>query len=232
MSREELILSLSTKVNIITKMFRRRLPNSVSDDIRQIAWLGAIEAVDKYNPEFKTNKNKSVELSYFANKFIRGRIVDFLRSVDYVSRCTRKKIKKFENRKDRPHLNYDYISIDNKFVFIDDENCILQLKAVTISNTDEEDKKHLAKLLKNIHFTAREKEVLQLRFYEDLSQAEVSKKLKVNYSRISQIERILILKIRAFNNIKDTKIPRHKNTVGYRNNYARVIRLKRMAAMA
>lgn len=85
--RDELILSLKPVVKAITRSRIARLPSWVSlDDLISAAWVGAIQAVDRFDPD----KNASLET--YAKWRISGSIGDYLRSVDPVSRDERRKL--------------------------------------------------------------------------------------------------------------------------------------------
>lgn len=85
--RDQLILSLKKMVEAIARARHSVLPSSVSvDDIVSSAWLGAIHAVDRFDPD------RGVLLTTFARWTITGAIVDYLRRLDPVSRPERKKL--------------------------------------------------------------------------------------------------------------------------------------------
>ncbi len=84
--REEAILGLSKQVT--HGIYNAKLPRSVSmKDIVAPAWEGAIQAVDSFD------ESRGFTLKTFAKKYIKGRILDYLRSLDYMSRWYREQIK-------------------------------------------------------------------------------------------------------------------------------------------
>jgi RNA polymerase sigma factor for flagellar operon FliA len=88
MTREETILSLAPNVNAIAALFARRVPRTVLvAELRSVAWIGAIHAVDRYDCRRK------VSLAAFAQLRIRGEILDYLRRLDHLTRGERTKLK-------------------------------------------------------------------------------------------------------------------------------------------
>lgn len=86
--RDELILSLKPLVQRIAHAKLAGLPPMMRlDDIVSAGWLGAIKAVDRFDPA------KNVPLPLYARWQINGAIGDYLRSLDPVSRGERRKLK-------------------------------------------------------------------------------------------------------------------------------------------
>jgi RNA polymerase sigma factor (sigma-70 family) len=87
--RDRLILSLGAKVHFAVARVFRKTPNTAieREDILSEAWIGAITAVDSFDPDCGGT------LGTYAEYKIRGRILDYLRMVDVVSRQERQKIK-------------------------------------------------------------------------------------------------------------------------------------------
>jgi RNA polymerase sigma factor (sigma-70 family) len=92
--REETILSLGRQVHLLAGMRMRRLPvGRVSyEDLVSSAWLGAIRAVDRFDPE------RSCTLETYADRRIRGSMNDYLRSLDRLTRNQRRKVRRGEER--------------------------------------------------------------------------------------------------------------------------------------
>jgi RNA polymerase sigma factor (sigma-70 family) len=84
MTREETILSMEPKVRLLAKRAAKRVFNSDLAEIENEAWLGAIHAVDSYDP------SRGTSLSTFAEHRIWGGILDYLRRIDHLSRSLRK----------------------------------------------------------------------------------------------------------------------------------------------
>ena len=86
-----MIVEYSFLVKQIASRFARRLPSSVLfDELVSAGSLGLIDAVDKFNPD------KHVSLKTYAQYRIKGAILDELRSMDWLPRSIRKKIREME----------------------------------------------------------------------------------------------------------------------------------------
>jgi RNA polymerase sigma factor (sigma-70 family) len=86
--REALILSLEPLVRRLTAYRLRRLPWSISsDEIRSVAWVGAIRAVDAFDAA------RNASLATYAEWRIRSAIADHLREIDPLSRQHRKDVR-------------------------------------------------------------------------------------------------------------------------------------------
>ena len=87
-SREELILSLAPQVNYIVNKMYRKLPAFFDrDDVMIEAWIGAIQAVDRFDP------TPGFKLKTFAELQIKGRILDFFTRSDFAGKAARRRIK-------------------------------------------------------------------------------------------------------------------------------------------
>lgn len=85
--REQAILSLKHRVRFEARRIARTVPRDVSvDDLTSAGWVGAIHAVDRYDPGHGNT------LATFAHLHIRGAILDHLRSLDYLTRWQRKSL--------------------------------------------------------------------------------------------------------------------------------------------
>jgi RNA polymerase sigma factor (sigma-70 family) len=92
--REEVILSLERQVHLLAGMRIRRLPpGRVSyEDLVSEGWLGAIRAVDRFDPE------RSCTLQTYADRRIRGSMNDYLRTLDRLTRNQRRRVRQGEER--------------------------------------------------------------------------------------------------------------------------------------
>jgi RNA polymerase sigma factor for flagellar operon FliA len=86
--RDTLILSLKRKVEIIATKIMSKLPTGGHgielDDLISAGNVAVIHAVDTYNP------NSGFKLESYSDKRINGAMIDYLRSVDFMSRDSRK----------------------------------------------------------------------------------------------------------------------------------------------
>jgi RNA polymerase sigma factor FliA len=90
-SREELVL---THVSLIHYVLGRLGVSSEIgmdyEDLVHQGLLGLIDAIDRYNPEFGT------QFSTYATVRIRGKVLDYLRSMDWLSRTARHRSKSIQ----------------------------------------------------------------------------------------------------------------------------------------
>jgi len=85
-SREDLILSHLPKVRFIADRIAAKLPPSVErDDLYGAGVVGLIDAVERYDAA------RGIAFTTFAEKRVRGAILDNLRSLDWASRSTRRR---------------------------------------------------------------------------------------------------------------------------------------------
>jgi RNA polymerase sigma factor (sigma-70 family) len=84
--REARILSLEPQVRGLAIQKARRIPSLGLDEIVSAAWLGAIRAVDTFDPAAGN------QLKTFAEWCIRSTIADYLRSLDPLSRQHRQQV--------------------------------------------------------------------------------------------------------------------------------------------
>ena len=189
-----------------------------TDDLIGYGTLGLIDAVDK----FDTNKN--VKFETYASLRIRGSILDAIRKLDWVPRTLRKKQKeidkiyielecklgrtpKDEEMAERLQLSVEMyyetlkevnisglISIDEymyQFEAIKDKNALIPEKYIE----EEEIKNALANFIDSL--PDRERKVICLYYYEELTLKEISRILEVSESRISQIHTKAVSRLRT-----------------------------------
>lgn len=89
--REALVLQHLPQVRLIAKRIHDRLPECVSlDDLISSGVVGLLAAIDNFDPTL------NVQLNTYAERKIRGAILDGLREMDWAPRETRKKSKLIE----------------------------------------------------------------------------------------------------------------------------------------
>jgi RNA polymerase sigma factor (sigma-70 family) len=87
-ARDATILGLERQVKFLARRQKNLTPAAELEDLLASAWVGAIQAVDSFDPARK------VTLAVFANHRIRGAMLDFLRELDPLSRDHRLEIKR------------------------------------------------------------------------------------------------------------------------------------------
>ena len=190
-----------------------------SDDLVGYGVLGLIDAVDKFDP------GKNVKFDTYASLRIRGAILDAIRKLDWVPRTLRKKQKdidkayiELEGRLGRQPLDEEVAD----FLEISIEEYNELLKEVNISSLisideymyqfesvkdpsapipenyieDTEVKEMLAEFIDSL--PEREKKVIFLYYYEELTLKEISHVLEVSESRVSQLHTKAVSRLRAY----------------------------------
>jgi RNA polymerase sigma factor for flagellar operon FliA len=91
MRREALVLQHLPQVRLIAKRIHDRLPDYVSlDDLISTGVIGLLAAIDNFDPSL------NVQLNTYAERKIRGAILDGLRESDWAPRDVRKKARLIE----------------------------------------------------------------------------------------------------------------------------------------
>ena len=186
MTREESILSLANTVSYTAGRFYRRarnLPGVGLPEIEAAAWLGAITAVDRFDPAH------GAKLATFAEPRIHGAIRDYLRSLDYLSRSHRGQVKSGL----RPPV----------ICFSIDQTSPGDLPWSGPSERALRDHQRLearldvAALMKLARLPKRTREVLRRRFFNEETNGEIARALGIHESRVSQIGRSGLDALRA-----------------------------------
>lgn len=89
--RDALIVKYAPLVKFLASRMAMRLPPSVSvDDLISAGIMGLLDAIEKFDP------GKKVQFRTYAEFRIKGAILDELRSMDWIPRSVRKKIREME----------------------------------------------------------------------------------------------------------------------------------------
>jgi RNA polymerase sigma factor FliA len=90
--RDALVLQYLPLVRMIAKRIHGRCPPNVTlDDLVSTGVVGLLEAIDRFDPSF------NVQLQTYAERRIRGAILDGMREMDWVPRETRKRARLIES---------------------------------------------------------------------------------------------------------------------------------------
>ena len=191
---------------------KERLPSSV--DMNDLVSIGTEELI-KLARRYDSNKNDS--FWGYAKTRVNGAMLDYLRTLDIVSRSSRKLIKaieaevsryfnEFEEEPSNEYLAkvlnediekihqarlasdiYAVVPLDEQFNALEDGDILQYCEQKELMEIIQ---KVLAKL------TEREQLIIQLYYLEELSLSEISEVLDITESRISQISKEVIKKIR------------------------------------
>ena len=188
------------------------------DDLVGYGVLGLIDAIDKFDP------SKNVKFETYASLRIRGAILDAIRKLDWIPRTLRKKQKdidkvyvELESKLGRTPVDKEVadaldMSLDEYNVLLKEVNVstlisidenLYQFECVKDNNAqipercveENEMKDTLAKLIDEL--PEREKKVIFLYYYEELTLKEISRVLEVSESRISQLHTKAVSRLRA-----------------------------------
>ncbi len=210
---DELALQYLPAVRAMAFRLKERLPSSV--DYLDLAAIGTEELI-KLARRYNDDLNDS--FWGYAKKRVYGAMLDYLRSLDVMSRANRKLVKAI-----------DY-AIENHRALHDDEPSDEQLAELLGEDLEKihearvassiygllplQDQLHLGdegaslekiendELIEKIKAllakcSQREQLVMQLYYFEELNLKEISEVLNITESRISQIHKAIIQKIRA-----------------------------------
>ncbi|MCL2084977.1 MAG: FliA/WhiG family RNA polymerase sigma factor [Oscillospiraceae bacterium] len=221
-ARNELVMSYLHLVKFIA---RRLLPTYHKhvelDDLMSSGLLGLMDAIDKFDP------SKEVKFETYATLRIRGEIIDQIRKQDWAPISLRQKIKRIENgyaelegklgrsvteREVAGHLNMSEDDVKKTLdeshtfnVMCLDEVLVDRMKSsellISREETPEEslENQEMLNLLAKYIDTLGEKErlVISLYYYEELTLKEIGLTLGVTESRVSQIHSKAMMTLRG-----------------------------------
>jgi len=224
--KDSLILKYASFVKYVAGRIAVNLPSNVEfDDLVSYGILGLIDAIDKYDPErnvkFKTYAKTRIRGAIFDEL----RVLDWTpRSIRQKARKLEKAYAKLEAKLGRDATDEeiaDFLKIDiselHKLfdetkkslllsldeIFYDDEEGSSRFDFVENQKSDNpqlkieeaEAKKILAEAISKL--SDRERMVITLYYYEDLTSKEIGKILGVSDSRVSQLHTKAILRLRG-----------------------------------
>ncbi len=210
--RNELVLQFLPAVKAMAYRLKERLPSSI--DVNDLISIGTEETI-KLSRKYDESKNDF--FWGYAKQRVYGSMLDYLRSLDTVSRNNRRLIKAIdsecekylEENDEEPDDLYLAKTLGESVQKIKEVRNICEISVVlpineqiTIfdqKNTEDIVEKddlivHIKNILKT--FKQREQLIIQLYYFEELSLKEISSILDISESRISQIHKKLIRKIR------------------------------------
>ncbi len=209
--RDSLAIDYMPAVRSMAAKLKERLPSSVDfNDLVSIGFEELVKLAKRYDASLNDN------FWGYAQKRIYGAMLDFLRSLDTVSRGDRKLIKEINNIVQRIMNNHGYEPSDEEIATILDVDVKKVKKA---RNADDiysvmpiedqlnyfdniekkiEEEELIEKIQEVLEEDCNEKEklVIQLYYFEELSLKEISEILGVTESRVSQIHKNVLKKLR------------------------------------
>lgn len=221
-AREEIILEYLDLVNYQAKRVSMLVPNFIDEeDLKSYGIIGLMEAVDRYDP------NQGVQFSTYASHRIRGAIIDHLRNLDWLPHSIRRDVKEILKYKEQlkgenletsdievladktgfsldrikellRYLNASqWLSLDTEY----EEAKLIDLIVTDIpdptASINEDVKKEI---LMSALDKLKEKErlIISLYYYEELTQKEIAEVLELSPARISQLHKKTIQRLRGF----------------------------------
>jgi RNA polymerase sigma factor for flagellar operon FliA len=210
--KDELALQYLPAVKGMAFRLKERLPSSI--DFSDLSAIGTEELI-KLSRRYDESLNDS--FWGYAKKRVYGAMLDYLRSLDVLSRASRKLVKAID------YAVEEYLLVNNEEptdaelseILQEDETKIhdariastiytvmplhdqLQVgdEGASLANIEKEE---LIDVIKNIlsGYKEREQLIIQLYYFEELTLKEISDILNITESRISQIHKSVIQKIK------------------------------------
>jgi len=210
--QDALVLQYLPAVRALAYRLRERLPSSI--DVNDLISIGTEEMI-----KLSRKYDKSLNDSFwgYGRQRVHGSMLDYLRSLDVMSRANRRLIKVVDKEIEKYLSTYEeeptseYLSelLEESIEKIDDarngSNIIALMpinEQITILSEDDTvdiiEKDELIELVKKIlgKFKEREQLIIQLYYFEELNLKEISGILEISESRISQIHKKLLSKIK------------------------------------
>lgn len=185
-------------VRIAGKVHRRLPPCVAKDDLVSAGMIGLLHAIDRFNP------SAGAEFDTYAEYRIRGEMLDELRRMDCVPRSIRDKVNRArrlcesyaETKEGFPEME-EMTSINESFVYnrnVAPEECVSGEEDSFELLSKEETRISIAKMLDEL--APAEKAVIMLVYYEELSMTRAGELMGLSVSRISQIHKGILSKLR------------------------------------
>lgn len=229
--KEKLILEYAPLVKYLAGRLSVHIGHRVEyDDLISYGIFGLIDSIDKFDIK------KGVKFETYASLRIRGSIIDSIRKMDWVPRDLRQKNKQLETAYSELEATLEREpteeELSNQLGIPLKETKDLMKKASVVSlvslddyleqnhedtflATEESpestyDKKEISDILVGAidKLSDKEKNVVSLYYFEDLTLKEISKIMGVSESRISQLHSKAVIKLR-------TKLGRYKSVLDF-----------------
>ncbi|MEA3371018.1 MAG: RNA polymerase sigma factor FliA [Campylobacterota bacterium] len=209
---DELAIQYLPAVKAMAFRLKERLPSSV--DFSDLSAIGTEELI-KLARRYDEQLNDS--FWGYAKKRVYGAMLDYLRSLDILSRASRKLVKAIDYAVEEYRVSHDEEPTDEELAEILQEP-IEKVHDARIASTiytvmplhdqlqvgDEGaslaavEKDQLVDVIKKVlsSYKEREQVIIQLYYFEELTLKEISEILNITESRISQIHKSVIQKIK------------------------------------
>ena len=209
---DELALQYLPAVKAMAFRLKERLPSSV--DYMDLSAIGTEELI-KLARRYDEQLNDS--FWGYAKKRVYGAMLDYLRSLDILSRASRKLVKAIDYAVEEYRVVHDEEPTDKELSIILDESeekvhdARVASSIYTVMPLHDQlqvgdegaalariEKEELIDVIKRVLFEYKEREqlIIQLYYFEELTLKEISDVLSITESRISQIHKSVIQKIK------------------------------------
>lgn len=221
--KEKYVKVFIPKIKAWVNRIGMTLPDSVDrDDLFSAACMGLVESMQRFN------KSMNVDFKAYAERRIKGAMLDTLRQLDFLPRNLRHQVKQLERivsklssslgRKPTPQEIIDNTSFDKSEVYrlldvienghvgsLDinvgedkDMSLVEFIKSNGFMPDEEYEKKKLIEYLgeKIDNLSEKERLVVTLYYYEELTMKEIGEVLDITESRISQIHSSSLIKLK------------------------------------
>ncbi len=209
---DELAIQYLPAVKAMAFRLKERLPSSI--DFSDLSAIGTEELI-----KLARRYDESLNDSFwgYAKKRVYGAMLDYLRSLDVLSRASRKLVKSIDYVVEEHLLIHDEEPTDEELAEKLGES-VEKIHDARIASTiytvmplhdqlqvgdegaalAEVEKDELVSVIKKVLSTYKEREqmIIQLYYFEELTLKEISEVLNITESRISQIHKSVIKKIK------------------------------------
>jgi RNA polymerase sigma factor for flagellar operon FliA len=209
---DELAIQYLPAVKAMAFRLKERLPSSI--DYMDLSAIGTEELI-KLARKYDEKLNDS--FWGYAKKRVYGAMLDYLRSLDILSRASRKLIKAIDYAVDEYRLLHDEEPTDEVLANILNEN-LEKIHEARIASSiytvlplhdqlhvgdegaalEEIERDSLLEVIQHVlsGYNEREQLIIQFYYFEELTLKEISEILNITESRISQIHKSVIHKIK------------------------------------
>jgi RNA polymerase sigma factor for flagellar operon FliA len=209
---DELAIQYLPAVKAMAFRLKERLPSSI--DFLDLSAIGTEELI-KLARRYDENLNDN--FWGYAKKRVYGAMLDYLRSLDILSRASRKLVKAIDYAVEEFRVKHDEEPSDEELAEILDEpvekvhDARVASSIYTVMPLHDQlqigdegaalvsiEKEQLIEVIKTVLSTYKEREqmIIQLYYFEELTLKEISEILEITESRISQIHKSVIQKIK------------------------------------
>ncbi|KEA46085.1 RNA polymerase sigma factor FliA [Campylobacter mucosalis] len=210
--QDDVVIAYMPALRAMAYRLKERLPSSI--DVNDLMSCG-VEEMIKLSRKYDKEQNDS--FWGYANKRVYGAMLDYLRSLDVLSRSNRTLLKSinseidayFNEFEEEPDDEYLAAKLGEDVSKIRDARGAAAVASVLplddqlglLSDSNVEEKVERDDLIRRIEgilegFAKRDQLVIQLYYYEELNLKEISEIMKISESRISQIHKKLLSKLR------------------------------------